>query len=570
MASVWHVSGICPDVLLAGGALILGGEPVHGRLNLLCETIRVSVVQINTYECAMTQANAREFDQQIGKIDFGQRDARHAATHSEFNEDLFTKVFIDPFGVEKSDYINGKKSFIFGIKGSGKSAFLRYLEIERRKRCLTRYVYFSDNVRELSTGVGLQNLPIPSGEAAHTKNPDAYWRSFFFLLIGKVIFDSGLGNHKEYLEFIRRQTTGAPGGYLSAILGSAPTMESWATSIGPGSSIKADGKFAKIVNIEHFFSNAVSLLSRSKLPKPIYIFVDEMEVTYENEDQFTRDVKLASSLVRIIRDLNESFRSGKIDVYICCAIRKEISERILGGDAAKIVSDLGDEISWQRSSWERQDSNYVHPLFEIGLRRIFYANRPRALFFTAEDRKAVLSAYFPFYRSPVRRKGTQGIILDLTTYRPRDISILFNEAKKIDKDRTSFREETFLRLVRKPFREALWTDFAEALRARFSQQQVEIFKKVFYRLPQRFQYADFLASLDDFSGDPTMARMIDTFDDQSWALVLKELYTLGAVGNAEQGDIIDERLMFHFRGYTDGLLINSRVAIIKQAAMTDV
>jgi hypothetical protein len=504
---------------------------------------------------------------EIGKIDFGQRDARHAATHGDFNETLFTKVFIDPYGIDKNDYINGRKSFVFGIKGSGKSAFLKFIEIDRRKKGFTKFVYFSDSLREINHS---PNIQVPEKEVLNLNAPDAYWRSFFFLLIAKIIHESGLGNHKQYLEFIRRQVSNAPGHYLEKILGSAPTMESWATSLGPATNLKIDGKFSKIINLEHFYASAVSLLALNKLPKSIYLFVDELEVTFESEERLKRNISIASSLVRIIRDLNEEFRHRNIPVYICCAIRKEVSERILGGDVAKIVADLGEEVSWQRSSWEREDTDYIHPLFEIVLRRIFFANRPGASHMSFENQQKVIQSYFPFYKTPVRRKGTQGAILDLTTYRPRDISILFNEAKKIDKSNTHFREETFMRLIRKPLREALWVDFAEALRTSFRQEQIDIFKKVLYRLPIRFQYPDFKAALDDFSGDPTMAQMIDEFSEHSWANLLKELYVLGAVGNAEPGDIIDERLMFHFRGYTDGLLINQNVAIIKQNAMSDV
>ncbi|WP_143535675.1 hypothetical protein [Roseisalinus antarcticus] len=89
----------------------------------------------------------------IGKIDFGPLDARHAATSSDFDEIFFQKVFIDPAGINLDDFNRGKKYFIYGIKGSGKSAILKYLEISNRKKCYTRFVYFSDAAREgLSSG----------------------------------------------------------------------------------------------------------------------------------------------------------------------------------------------------------------------------------------------------------------------------------------------------------------------------------------------------------------------------------------------------------------------------------
>ncbi|CUH89874.1 hypothetical protein PH5382_03827 [Phaeobacter sp. CECT 5382] len=505
----------------------------------------------------------------ISHIDFGPRDARHAATHDAFNEDLFKRIYVDPFGIDKRDYYKGNKSFVFGLKGSGKSAFLKYMEIEKRSSAHTRFVYFSDSLQELNGEGGGTNILATSTDFEGIENYDEYWQSFIYLLISKVLFESDHSRHKKLLQFVRGQSSGDAGGLLKGILSKAPTMERWAAEISKAPSFKLEGGFENIANLEHLFSSVTHILSERPPQKPIYLFVDELEITFENKAQFDRDVNIGASLVRIIRKLNEDFRSKSIPVYICCAIRKEVSERILGGDSAKIVSDLGNEISWQRTSKVNDDPEFAHPLLDIIIRRIFYANRPGGRFMSKEDAAGVVKQYFPFFNARGSGRFTQGSLLDLTTYRPRDMSILFNEAKKIDGKRNFFKADTFKRLIRKPLREAMWSDYTEALRSRFSARQMEVFKKVFFRLPRRFKFSDFLTALDDFSEDPDMAEMLDGFKATDWANILKELYVLGAIGNIESGEVVDERMLFYFRGYTDGLLINRNVDIIKQSAMFD-
>ena len=505
----------------------------------------------------------------IGAIDFGPLDARHAATHGQFDEELFSRVFIDPSGIDLQEMARGRKPFIYGIKGSGKSAALKYLEISLRKNCECRFVYFSDTTRE-ATATTTHNVEIPASELLQMKSPDEYWRSFVYVLIAKMMYEGKGSRSSRYLEFIRRQSTSAPGSFFERLRKAAPTVSHWAGELGRAPKAKIEGGTSTIITAEEFFADALSILSETRLPRKFYLFIDEVEIAFHSKEQFNRDVALGESLVRTIRDLNESFRKRNIDVFVCCAVRKELSDRILGGDSSKIISDLGQEVSWQRPSWTYEDQDYIHPLFQIALRRIYFSQNSPQKVFGRDQELAAIQQYFPFYTNGgPGTKGTQGQMLDLTTYRPRDISILFGAAKNFDRDRAEFRRETFFRLIRKPLKDALWRDFSEALRAEFSVQQISILSRILDKLPERFEFSDFLMAVDDFSSDPTVAAMIDNSSDADWAEILRMLYTFGAVGNVEPGERIEERYKFHFRGYTNGLLIARGIQIVKQKALVE-
>lgn len=500
---------------------------------------------------------------QISQIDFGPKDARHAFISGKEDEAIFERVFIHPFGISTHDFTSGKKCFVYGIKGSGKSAFLKYLQITLAKTSITHFVYFSDVLRELNAGGTSVGDAVPSEEISKFDNPDEYWSSFFFLLIARILYNSAFKQSRHFLEFVRRQTTNAPGNIFQKIFGRAPTLETWSAQISKSPTMDLDGRFENIINLEHFYKSAVSLLEDIRIPKRIYIFVDELEVTFQSDGKFKRDVKVAESLVRKIRDINEAFRERGINIYVLCAIRREVANHVIGGDAAKIVSDLGEAISWERSARDDGDEFSLHPLFEIVLNRILFSERPNRPKPTREDYRNTLSQYFPFYRGT----STQRYILDLTTYRPRDISILFAEARRIDGTRDHFEFETFKRKARKSYRDQLWIDFAEALRSRYNESVVSVFGKALQSLPDNFLYGDFIEKLDDFSGDPSIARLFDEASDIEWVNIFKDLYELGAIGHFEKGTVNEENYKFHFRGDTNPPIITPQTRLVKPAGL---
>ncbi|RBW56218.1 P-loop ATPase, Sll1717 family [Ruegeria sp. A3M17] len=202
---------------------------------------------------------------------------------------------------------------------------------------------------------------------------------------------------------------------------------------------------------------------------------------------------------------------------------------------------------------------FIHPLFEIILRRIYFSKHKRDVSFESSKQWDVVNEYFPFFEYT----KTQRYLLNLTTYRPRDLSVLMNCAKQVDKKRNNFREETFTRLIRQKLRDALWTDFAEALRSSYTREQLSVLKRVLFHLPRSFQFKQFNEVLDDFSHDPELADLIDFYEPKDWARLLKDMYRLGALGYSHKNEADEERLHFMFRGDLDGLVISPEHQVVK-------
>ncbi|ETD87505.1 P-loop ATPase, Sll1717 family [Rhodobacter capsulatus] len=501
----------------------------------------------------------------ISKIDFGPIDARNDFTANTGDSPL-TRVFVNPFGIDLDDYVSGRKCFIFGIKGTGKSTLLRIIKERVEKISQVEFLYFSDAIKSTEQEATPDNVDaIPASELSEVALGQPFWRSFFILVIARHIAKNTSGTStKKFLSYVYTQATGETGTFRSIVL-SVPYLKSWAVGIGAGQSrIELDGEFKRLGDIGLFYNSALALLRDVNLRKPFYIFLDELEISFSTAEKFEDDVEAAASLIMEVRNLNESFRQNKIPVFIVCAVRKEVSQKILGQDAAKIVRDLGYELSWQRPTWSSKSADYYHPLFEIVLRRIHSSENKGGEHATWSSLKDIEKKYFNF-----RGEGwTQKTILDLTTYRPRDIPALFSRVKEYDGPKERFDKITFERSIRKGYRDDLWRDFAEALRTEYSKDEVNLLKKVFFSLPSYFRMADFMRKADDFSGDPEVADLLDQIAPQKWSNCLKDLYELGAVGWSENnGD--EEKIHFHFRGDTDGLQISRSNFIVKPLGLRD-
>lgn len=499
----------------------------------------------------------------IREIDFGPIDARHAFSTEAGDTLEFSKIYINPLGINLDDYILGKKCFVYGIKGVGKSAFLRHIKQAIQHKSLTSFIYFSEIMpNKKAIREGYENVQ-ESALSEQGMKPE-FWRTFLLLAIAREIARNFSGSAaRKFLKYMAESTTGGNPSIFGNIISAVPKLQSWATQINlPSTSVRLEGEFASVNSIGHFFDSALSLLRDVNIQRPVYIFIDELEIKFSASEAFSADIATAAALVSEIRNLNEYFRSNSVNVFIVCAIRKEVSQRILGKDASKIVRDLGYEITWQRPAWSEKYSNYYHPLFQIVLRRIFFSQNPNKNSPSWEELRQLESQYFNFKDD----KWSQKWLLDLTTYRPRDLPILFSAAKQHDGPKSTFSRETFSRLIRVRYRQELWSDFAEALRAEYSDKEVETFRKIFFSLPNFFRLPDFMEKADDFSADPEVAEMIEITTPKKWAQVLKDLYELGAVGySSVEND--EERVHFHFRGNTEGLQITRKDFIVKQLGL---
>ncbi|WP_204281819.1 hypothetical protein, partial [Serratia marcescens] len=80
----------------------------------------------------------------ISDVNFGSIDAKHEVdgrTPAEIK--YFEDSYVLPPNINLDDYLNGKKYYISGLKGTGKTALLRFIQIKADKKNIkTSFILF--------------------------------------------------------------------------------------------------------------------------------------------------------------------------------------------------------------------------------------------------------------------------------------------------------------------------------------------------------------------------------------------------------------------------------------------
>lgn len=498
----------------------------------------------------------------LGEIDFGPTDARHIIFSSPRDQDIFTKVFLKPANLDIDKFFDGRKSIVYGIKGSGKSAWLKFLEINLRKTSRTKFYYFRketdrffDDIRpESHSEESIQNT-----EALTKTEVRDFWRLFVSLAVCNILHDDTSPQARSFIGLVRRYLLKEEG-WISSITRRVPVIQTFVAKLKAEPELEVSGTF-HTRGIEHIDDELLfSLLGERENKKPIYLFFDEMEVVFTSTERFSAEVTLISALIECIRDMNEVFRRTNANIFLITAIRKEISDNIIGGDTSKIVNDLGQEILWNRRSWSVAKPDFIHPLFEIIIRRIAFSEDNQRSDVSDTVKRTILEQRFPRF---IKSGNIQKDILDLTMYRPRDCALLMGICGSIDKDRQSFRKETFQLDYRQQFGNRVWIDIQEALASKYSKAIIKAMRQLLSVLDGKFTTQEFFQSIDDSSYDPDVSVLAD-LDPKQCIGILKDMFELGAIGNLSS----DKKVRFRFRGQSSLDTRQNQVLLIHQSLLS--
>jgi hypothetical protein len=143
----------------------------------------------------------------LRRLRFGALDARYEViTRDPHHIEHFRESFLSPSGISIDEFMRGMRFFVYGMKGAGKTAFLRYLRLKAEEdQCLTKFTSFStaisDQAREKifkDAGIRIyeQKEVEPEGSAVNM------WIIFIFRQIADLIDDNKVAftsNHQTRL-----------------------------------------------------------------------------------------------------------------------------------------------------------------------------------------------------------------------------------------------------------------------------------------------------------------------------------------------------------------------------------
>lgn len=446
--------------------------------------------------------------------------------------DKFYESFVIPPGLSIENLLDGKKFLIAGYKGVGKTSILYYLQSiaqERDSSACTSFIYFKSDFEEVrkssmeSVAKKLTSLIDISREIQPQKVEFLHiWRWVFFKKIVDDCEENANGLFKEdnnWYKFVKEVNKISFSSQDKKVLSLSSLCVTLQASQASGISAETTAKFEKIAKSDSAFRSMIDIVDQceelfKKLERtdiPYYIFVDEMEAYYGNQDLFKRDLTLIRDIIFTIHRIN-SFRK----VHIIAAIRNEIiyamDRFIQTNELNKIIDGFSVPIKWSYSN----TNSYEHPIINLLMKRISVACNGEAQSFRD---------WFPLQ---VNNKNTVNYILDNGWNKPRDIVRLLIAAQNdsLHCNDTSFTQAAFDTL-RKEYSKNSLTEIRQELQSLYTSAEIEMIIRLL-RGGSRF------TSSDEIRKRAPKGSKAREFWDERKDEILEDFYRVGFWGNVKR------------------------------------
>lgn len=488
--------------------------------------------------------------------------------------ETFIKSFIAPNNFDIKELIEGTNCFITGYKGTGKTALLFYLDdfIKRADAsACSSFIFFKEDFTDikkqemevLSKRI-LSTIDFDKAVLLEAQDFEYIWRWLFFkrIIEDNESFSNGLfvddDNWNDFVKTIRRilgSNTRKKFIIPSIIKFSVPYVDP-ATMTNISAEIELD--FQKNRNFEEYrlftqlIDEAESLFKKViRTDIPYYIFVDELEAYFGEEDTFKRDLKLIRDLIFTVKRFNALFmglNEGKTKVI--CSARTEIinaiNRFIVTKEMNKVTSGFETPLIWDYNN----TNSFAHPIIKILLKRIEIAESNNGI-----EYKSDKDIYWRWFPEKIYEIEPANYILNNSWCKPRDIVRLILAAKScLSSGNSAFVQSVFDFCQKKYSMDSL-TEIKEEMRALYSPEQIDSICNCLTGFRSMFTVEQIRERVKQFfSGSILETNLIE---------VLKDLFRLGVIGNYSA---VSKSYRWQHKG-DDGLIVSEDWRIMVHRAL---
>lgn len=469
-------------------------------------------------------------------------------------QDFYATFYVPP-GLNLEAFLSGQSFLVYGLKGTGKTSFLRYFaehldrhglgasELWRFSRDFPAAIY--DDVRKMAGG---------PGGAVHLEKEQIFlqldyedvWRYILLKRVEELIRDrKGIFRPGPELdEFVDFITSIKPSSlteniyrYLPNVTGNLVTLK---RAPKAAASLEFADDAALTLTFRTFIKHCLALYGRL-LPGEhrFYLLLDEIEPRLASGALFEMDLILIRDLVNALRHINTIHSREKKRFYFVAGIRSEVLTRVkqLGKETHKHLEQYGFCMNWG----DQGRVSVNHPLIKMLCEKIAYSERSRGIAAMAAQVGAIEEYIWPrYFRKNNREQLEPKVVLDLTWYRPRDLVRLCQIITEIAGDAEVITESLIGR-AKKRYAENSWAEIESQLAIALDPFEILGLEAVLTSFKTEFTLEELdqriarLAKIDNHV--ERLKRKHDTTD------VIRALYQNGAVG-----DFVKGRNRFAFRG----------------------
>lgn len=485
----------------------------------------------------------------ISEIKFGKIDAHNEL--QELGEEFYMNSFLEYEKYKIDTFISGENYFVCGNKGTGKTALLKYLECVLAKDTCNlvipiRFKSQFDSMDKKSMRNMANNVKEDIVDDINVEKETSYVMIWQIYLINQILKNSTQGeyhlfeNTPEYnnlTKLLHVLYSGERGRIVPKLTkGYAKVNASLLKGID--AAVEMEIEFNKETEKINFNKTAKLILDLfQKLTysvNPVYIIIDELELSVKTKKEFLRDIELVRDLILAVDKMNHLAKERRFNIKIIASARGEVINNVLayGYEINKCVEDYGVSVEWFQKGGSYKDS----PLLKLIENKI-HASEKEMGYPMTED---VWETYFT---PQINDMETRKYILSYTWQRPRDIIRMMRLVQDQWKGEEVISQEMFDRAMQK-YSENTWNEIAEELILSYSDEKdIQAIKKFFTGIQVPFTYsylnkrAEKLGEIYDY--------VKEFFDKTKMIDFLEKMFDWGIVGNSGQ------RMVFKFLGDRD-------------------
>ena len=478
----------------------------------------------------------------------------------------FVRLYVTPPALSVDRFSDRSKYFISGLKGTGKTALLRYvaIKLDDTLGAVSRFVLFKSEIDEdlRSDFAKAARVQLVHENSADTDETDfeLVWRWFIYRKLAQIFStedshafqqNSKLSHFCELVNserFDKSEKTGLMRLIPAIKRGTVEISQS--PKLGLELDWDSNGR-ARINFNELVYKADAAFEELSPDIRRTNLFFDELELNYSTKKQHQRDSRLVRDLVVTIERLNAIAKRKGFNLCIYAAIRSEVLTAIeaIGKEINKPMADFGAEILWNRSGLYAEQQPLIRLIEQrINISRQDYGLEP----LSPGD---LWKHYFP---RQIMDQAPQAYILTNSWYRPRDVVRLLIAVQEHAPEDSTF-TQTSLQAVRKKYSTASWVEMTEELRARYSATEIDGIKHLLYggeRIFNANQLSNRAAYISKEHSD--VVALLKIHDIKR---ILRDLYRIGIVGNYDgKWPSGQDKIRYSFRG-DDELLTDKAICI---------
>lgn len=482
-------------------------------------------------------------------IMFGKTDASNEL--NEVGDSFYVSSFLEYEKYQIQDFLTGKRYYIMGRKGTGKTALLKYLECKFRENPenLVVPIRFKSDFDEIdkknvkNASVIIQDEVIEDNENKSLKSYVSAWQIYLIYQIFKRMYS----NNAEYSVFVDSKDSKLLWKLLKMIYGEngsgkiVPKITKGSINVSAGTTGIDAGLAVEIeyhddkVNYELTAKKIIDIYKRLHFDKtPVYILVDELELSVKTKKMRDADIELVRDLILAVDRMNTISKDMSYDINMYASVRTDVVDSVLssGYEINKCIEDYGVTIEWYQRGGDYHDS----PLLRLLEKKIRASEKA----FSKETSKNIWDKYFA---KAINGTEIQRFLLNYSWYRPRDVVRMMQFAQNYcDKNAEKVNQEVFERAVQQ-YSNRMWNEVSEEISLKYSPDDMKAIKKILTGIQVPFDLgyinnrvkilAENYDYVESFYKKYRIPELLDS------------LYDWGIIGNS------GERMVFSFLGYKE-------------------